>query len=56
MTSGLDSLTELERETMRGYLAGESYREMSARLDRDEKAVDNPLNRTRRKLTERMAA
>lgn len=43
-------LTELERGVMEGYLAGERYETIARRLDITQKAVDNALQRVRKKL------
>lgn len=48
------SLSSLEKEVLEGYLQGKSYAEMARELDKDEKAVDNALDRCRRKLAREM--
>ena len=45
-----NDLTALERAVMEGYLAGERYDAIARRLDITQKAVDNALQRVRRKL------
>lgn len=47
-----NDLTALERSVMEGYLAGERYGAIARRLDITPKAVDNALQRVRRKLRE----
>ena len=43
-------LTALEQQVLRLYLAGDSYTEIASRLSSHSKAVDNALQRVRRKL------
>lgn len=43
-------LSKLEREVLDLFLEGLSYREIAGKLGRDEKAVDNAVQRIRRKL------
>ena len=43
-------LSETEREALRLYLGGYTYQEMAASLQCTTKAVDNALQRVRRKL------
>jgi RNA polymerase sporulation-specific sigma factor len=43
-------LSEFEQNVIRLYLAGSSYKEISDRLSSHPKAVDNALQRIRRKL------
>jgi len=43
-------LSMLEREVLRKYLAGRSYREIAGRLRRSPKTIDNALQRARRKV------
>ena len=43
-------LSKMENRVLSFYLDGLSYREIAARLDKDEKAVDNAVQRIRRKL------
>ena len=45
-----DLLSDLENQTLRLYLSGVSYEEMAAHLGVTTKAVDNALQRVRRKL------
>ena len=47
-----NDLTALERGVMEGYLAGERYDAIARRLDVSSKAVDNALQRVRKKLRE----
>ena len=51
-----DDLTASERAALLGYLSGETYLESANRLARSAKSIDNALTRTRRKVTERLAA
>ncbi len=43
-------LSPFEQSVIRLYLDGYSYRAMAGRLDRDEKSIDNAVQRIRRKL------
>ena len=43
-------LSPFEQSVIRLYLDGYSYRAMACRLDRDEKSIDNAVQRIRRKL------
>ncbi len=43
-------LSPLEREVLSGYLDGESYQDIAKRLNRHTKAIDNALQRIKRKL------
>ncbi|MGG0657152.1 RNA polymerase sporulation sigma factor SigH [Rummeliibacillus pycnus] len=43
-------LSDLERQVLAFYLEGCSYQEISARLDRHVKSIDNALQRIKRKL------
>ncbi len=43
-------LSKMENRVLKCYLDGYSYREIGARLGKDEKAVDNAVQRIRRKL------
>jgi RNA polymerase sporulation-specific sigma factor len=43
-------LSDLEAGVLERYLAGSSYSEIAAELDRHEKAIDNALQRIKRKL------
>lgn len=45
-------LSDLEQETLSLYLSGLSYEEMAAQLKLSTKAIDNALQRVRRKLRE----
>lgn len=47
-----ERLSELERQTVGLYLGGYSYEEIAASLHQSIKAVDNALQRARRKLRE----
>ncbi len=47
-------LSSLEKEVLEGYLQGKSYAEMAEELAKDEKAIDNALDRCRRKLGRQM--
>ena len=49
-----DALSGFEAEVLRLHLGGQSYREIGLRLGRHVKAVDNALQRTKRKLDERL--
>lgn len=51
----LEDLSELEYEVLQGYLDGRSYEAMSGRLGRPMKAVDNALQRAKRKAGRRLA-
>ena len=43
-------LSSLESDALRLYLEGSSYEDMAARLDCDTKAIDNALQRVKRKI------
>ncbi len=43
-------LNDLERDVLALYLDGQSYKEISGELNRQEKAIDNALTRVKRKL------
>ena len=43
-------LSELEREVLALYLEGQSYQEISEKLERHVKSIDNALQRVKRKL------
>ncbi len=43
-------LSELERVVLNEYLDGLSYREIASKLGKDEKSIDNAVQRIRRKL------
>ena len=45
-------LSKLEKQVLNLYLEGFSYREIARRLSKDEKAVDNAVQRIRRKLAQ----
>ncbi|MDR0530450.1 MAG: sigma-70 family RNA polymerase sigma factor [Oscillospiraceae bacterium] len=47
-----ENLSALERGAMEAYLAGERYEEIARRLEVPVKAVDNALQRVRKKLKE----
>ncbi len=49
------SLSELEREVLRRYLRGYSYRDIAAGLRTNVKQVDNALQRAKKKLEEHVA-
>lgn len=46
-----DSLSSLEKQVLYLYLRGKSYAEISAALKKDEKSIDNALQRTKKKVT-----
>jgi RNA polymerase sporulation-specific sigma factor len=46
------ALSELERSVLDGYAEGRTYREMSERLNCPPKAIDNALQRAKRKLVQ----
>ena len=46
-----DSLSKLEKEILTLYLAGMSYKEMSERVNKSAKSVDNAVQRIRQKLS-----
>ncbi len=50
-----ESLSELEREVLRRYLRGHSYRDIATGLGTNVKQVDNALQRAKRKLAEHVA-
>ena len=50
----LDDLSGLERNVLRLYAAGRSYQEIAAALHRHVKAVDNALQRVKRKMLVQM--
>ena len=43
-------LSRFEKQVLQLYLEGHSYREIAARLSKEEKAIDNAVQRIRRKL------
>jgi RNA polymerase sporulation-specific sigma factor len=43
-------LSTLEREVLALYLDGQSYQEISEKLERHVKSIDNALQRVKRKL------
>ena len=47
----LDCLTNLERLVLQDYLAGYSYEEIAAHSKKDAKAVDNTIQRIRKKVS-----
>lgn len=49
-----DVLTDLEKEVLAGYVQGDSYAVIAARLGRSNKAVDNAVQRIRCKLEGRL--
>ena len=44
------SLSDFERDVLTLYLSGESYRSIAAKLSTGEKAIDNAMQRIRKKL------
>ena len=52
MEKAKNLLSGLEQETLSLYLSGLSYEEIAAQLNLSTKAVDNALQRVRRKLRE----
>lgn len=51
----LEDLSDLEHDVLQGYLDGRSYETMAGRLRRPLKAVDNALQRAKRKAGRRLA-
>ncbi|WP_240033995.1 RNA polymerase sporulation sigma factor SigH [Planococcus salinus] len=49
-------LSELEREVLTLYLDGQSYQEISEKLERHVKSIDNALQRVKRKLERHLQA
>ncbi len=49
------ALSDLEADVLELYVEGRSYRDIAGRLDRHVKAVDNALQRVKRKLADRLA-
>jgi len=49
-TGVIDALSDFETEVLRLYTAGRSYQEIAERLGRHTKAVDNALQRIKRKM------
>lgn len=49
-----DALSPFEADVLRLYTAGRSYAEIAERLDRHTKAVDNALQRVKRKMEEQI--
>ncbi len=49
-------LSELEREVLTLYLDGQSYQEISDKLERHVKSIDNALQRVKRKLERHLQA
>ena len=47
-------LSELEREVLALYLDGQSYQEISEKLERHVKSIDNALQRVKRKLEQHL--
>jgi RNA polymerase sporulation-specific sigma factor len=45
-------MTTLERDVLEGYLVGKTYREMSRELSAGTKAVDNALQRAKKKISQ----
>jgi RNA polymerase sporulation-specific sigma factor len=45
-----EELSEMERQTLRLYMRGNSYSEIAAITRKDEKSIDNAIQRVRRKL------
>ena len=56
LAAAVADLTDYERDALLGHMAGETYTCMAERLARSPKSIDNGIQRTRRKLTERLAA
>ncbi len=52
----LSSLSPLEIEVLTGYVAGHSYERIAEDLDRHTKAVDNAIQRIKRKLATHLTA
>jgi len=50
-----DTLSELEREVLRQYLRGYSYRDIARHLGTNVKQVDNALQRAKKKLEEHVS-
>lgn len=48
----MKALTQLEWEVLHHYMHGYSYDEIATRLNREEKSIDNALQRVRRKMDE----
>ncbi len=47
----MDSLlSDMERKVLSQYLSGKSYKEISAKLGKEIKAIDNALQRVKKKL------
>jgi RNA polymerase sporulation-specific sigma factor len=52
---GMDhDLSRLEAQVLRQYLEGKTYKEMADELQCRTKSIDNALQRTKRKISERM--
>lgn len=50
-----DSLSKLEKEILTLYLEGMSYKEMSERVNKSAKSVDNAVQRIRQKLSRQLS-
>lgn len=46
------NLSKLENEVLRLYISGHSYNEIGSRIGKDEKAINNAMQRIRKKLKE----
>ena len=53
METASNCLSDFEQRVLRLHLKGASYREMAHRLETSEKAIDNAMQRIRRKLRSR---
>ena len=49
-------LSKYETNVLKGYLAGKSYQEIAAKLDKPEKSIDNALQRIKKKIEKLMKA
>ena len=47
-------LSKYETNVLKGYLAGKSYQEIAAKLDKPEKSIDNALQRIKKKIEKLM--
>ena len=50
MAMARERMSELERQVLEFYLDGLSYKDMSERLSRGTKCIDNALQRVKKKL------
>ena len=46
----MEGFTDLERQVFKNYLAGYNYQEIAERIGKDEKSVDNTVQRIRKKV------